>query len=237
MLKVNKKTEYIISAIYITISVGIWVHLFFEWKLYHQYLTYSALVLGALYSLFFVKDRWRALMITGALIFGLIADYFLVLKFSHTTLAMCFFLGAQLCYALLTSTFARSKKGLIIQLAIRLIITALGIGLVYIVLSEGAEPLYVISVAYYVNMLYSAIISYIHFRDGTMQKFVAIGLTVFALCDIAVGFDFLISIFGLGPGNIIYELKNLPFNLSVLFYIPSQITLCLATKTKTKKAC
>ncbi|MBR6737088.1 MAG: hypothetical protein IKL82_01830 [Clostridia bacterium] len=232
MFKANKKLKTITIISFVILITLMWLPLFTTWEPWHQPLSYAILVLTSTFSLFFVKNRKRSLLITIALAFGLVADYFLIILQGYQTEAMCAFSVSQLLFAIVALTFSSTKKGKVIQVVIRVVLTLLGVLVTNIVLKEGALPLYVISVAYYINMLLSMVIAFCHFKKGAFQKAFAIGLLLFALCDITVGFDFLINIFSLGPGNIIYDINNLPFKLSVFFYTPSQVVLSLSTKLK-----
>ena len=178
-------------------------------------------------SLSFALGCGRAMQFT-ALLFTLFADYFLILKDGERkTLAMVFFLIAQIAYAMKTLRFASSEKERKLHTVLRLSLSIIGAAVTLLVLGKDCEALFVISVVYYINLTVSMVISFIHSRSGE-ALITGIGLLLFALCDISIGFYFLIDIFSLGAGSFIYDFITSVPSFVYIFYPPSQAVLAIS---------
>lgn len=206
----------------------VWILLIFVKKIPNPHvLSYAATLFCLAVTLFFCRKQTDWALQAAAFLFTCIADFFLVLLMGEQkTLAMCAFLCAQICYAWRTLLFAKTAKERWLNVVLRLVLSALAAVAVVAVLREKAEPLFVISLVYYANLILSIVFSFAHFKDGIVPKLTAIGLLCFSLCDITIGFDFLINIFSLSQGNLIYEIVHLPVSLVTVFYPPSQAILC-----------
>ena len=229
----NKTLKKIATPIFILITAILWITVTFIYG--NKFIAYSCVLTCFLFSLLFFKSEKLVLVQVVALLFTCGADVFLILLEGELkTLAMVIFLCAQVCYAIKTLLFANSKRERLIQIILRVSLSIVGGTAVLVVLKAQAQALFVISVIYYVNLILSAVFSFIHFNEGTNQKLTAIGLTLFALCDVTIGFDFLIDIFSLSSKSFLYKLTHLPFSLVHLFYYPSQTLLSLSVLTKSK---
>lgn len=213
-------------SVFVAIELFIWIVLmFFPFDGVHI-VYYGAIVFCLLYSLTLFSRENHSLLQYGAFFFTVVADYFLILREGeYKTAAMLVFLIAQIIYGVRTMLYASGRREGNINIALRIALSIAGALSVYILLGRAAEPLFALSLAYYVNLLISIVFAYIHFKDSLSAKLLAIGLTLFALCDIAIGFDFLVKIFSLTEGNIIYEITRMKIPLTFVFYIPSQILL------------
>ena len=193
----------------------------------HNVLSYSATVFCLATTIFFFQKKVGWGLQTAAFVFTLIADFFLVLLGGqHKTIAMCSFVCAQLCYAWRTVLMAKTAKERWVNIVLRSVCSVLGGVAVVAVLKEAAEPLFVISLVYYVNLLLSIVFSFLHWKDSVEARWMAIGLLSFSLCDLSIGLNFVINIFSLGHGNFIYDLKPIFNKFVVMFYPPSQALLC-----------
>ena len=169
----------------------------------------------------------RAMQFT-ALLFTLFADYLLILKDGERkTLAMVFFLIAQMAYAMKTLRFATSEKERRLHTVSRLSLSFIGAVVTLLVLGKDCEALFVISVVYYINLIISMVVAFIHSRSGE-ALITGIGLLLFALCDISIGFYFLIDIFSLGTGDFIYDFITSVPSFVYIFYPPSQAVLTIS---------
>ena len=194
----------------------------------HNVLSYSATVFCLAVTLFFFQKKVGWGLQVAAFVCTLFADFFLVLlSGEQKTLAMCAFLCAQLCYAWRTVRMATPKEQWL-NVVLRLVCSVVGAVAVVAVLQENTQPLFVISLVYYVNLLVNIVFSFVHWKDGVEAKYMAVGLLCFSLCDLSIGLNFVINIFSLGPGSFLYGLKPI-FNKFVgIFYPPSQALLCVS---------
>lgn len=191
-----------------------------HWEVY-----YGMIVLCFFTSLVFAEKKAQALLQCGALLFTCAADYFLILIGKHRLIAMCFFLTAQLFYAARTLLLTESKRERIVNLSLRAGASAFGAALVFIVLGERAEALFVISLVYYANLLISVVFAFLHFKEN---KLLAVGLLLFSFCDLTIGLNEVIDIFSLSSEHFIYKLVHAPFALESAFYHPSQVLLSVS---------
>ena len=143
----------------------------------------------------------------------------------------CFFLTAQMFYAARTLLYAKSKREKLYNVGARAIGSVLISLIAALVLKEETNALIIVSLIYYVNLLVSIVFAYLHFGDN---KHLPIGLTLFALCDVFVGFAELIHIFSLTENHIIYKLTHLPVYLDSVFYHPSQVLLSFSGQDRIK---
>lgn len=241
--KAAAKREYIITSVFIAAELAIWIILLGGFSGTHKYFAYGGVLLCLLFSSVLASvppyekrlteapikfmERGRVLQL-GAFIFTALADLFLILlEGRNKTLAMVFFLTAQIFYALRVLRFFESKRARRAVVYIRIALSLVGAAAVFAVLGAKTEALFVISVVYYVNLVFSLILSVIC-HSSTEAKITAIGLLSFALCDISIGFDFLIDIFSLTEGNFIYDLMHSPIHFVDLFYPPSQTLLAVS---------
>ncbi len=217
---------------FIFIQFTAWMTLIFAQGSWLHYLSYGSVVLCFIYAMVCSYTEKDSVFQLGACFFTAIADFFLILlKGEQKTLAMCAFLIAQGFYACRTFLLAEEVREKKLQITLRAVFSVIGGAAVGIVLQEKAEALFVISVVYYVNLILSMVFAFMHFHKSLSAKLLAIGLLCFALCDISIGFDFLIDIFSLSEGNFIYFIAHLPVSFVTIFYPPSQALLCLSVKT------
>jgi hypothetical protein len=140
---------------------------------------------------------------------------------------MVFFLIAQAAYAMKTLRFATSEREKRLHAVLRLSFSIIGAAATLLILGKDCEALFVISVVYYANLLISMVISFVHSRSKE-ALITGIGLLLFALCDISIGFDFLIDIFSLGEGDLIFDFMEKSPSFVYIFYPPSQAVLAIS---------
>ena len=239
---VFQKCKKVWAVAFLAIAFTVWLlDIFWRPKGYH-YVSYFFIVFCFVTSLIFIDKCKDKIFQSVALLFTAVADYFLILlQGQQKTLAMVFFLLAQVAYALRTVGFTKSKRERIVNLAVRAGASAIIATITAIVLAGDKDlPLFLLSVVYYANLVVSIVFSFLHCKEGKHILVTAIGLLLFSLCDISIGFDFLIDIFSLGQGNFIYDFMHSGVSFVAIFYPPSQALLAfssyftrLENKTKT----
>ena len=184
--------------------------------------SFSAIVLCFLYSLLnFNKENS---FINIALFNTVLADFLLVVMNEPIrTLGMIFFIIVQTLYSI--KLLNKSKSLLFLGLRIGLI---LAIECVTIIILKGKiDLLAIISVMYYALLIINIVESFMNFKE---DKLFSIGLVLFIMCDTIIGLQTLDSMYiRLGDDNIIYKILYCGFNLSWLFYLPSQVLISLST--------
>ena len=174
-------------------------------------------------------------LIRIAMLFTLVADYFLVGKSETDNLAgVTVFLGTQFFIFLHIFVNDESPCGRIANVAFRLLLSAGLILTAYLILGGEADRLAIISVIYYANLCSNAIFAHRIYRGGII---LTVGLILFALCDINVGLSALDSIYvgGFPKGSLLYNLMHTDVDLIWLFYIPSQTLIPLTLLFNNKK--
>lgn len=166
-------------------------------------------------------------LIRIAMLFTLVADYFLVAKTEADNLTgVTVFLGTQLFIFLHIFVNDKSSKSRTANLIIRLLLSVVLVLIAYAILGESADYMAIISVIYYANLCTNAIFAH---RIGRGGIILTIGLILFALCDVNVGLSGLDSIYvgGFPEGSLLYNIMNLDVDLVWIFYIPSQTLIPL----------
>ena len=187
--------------------------------------SYLAILLCFAFAAFNADDR--NLCILGGLACTAVADFFLVVCSPMQQLpGMIAFLGTQTFYAIALHQKNRSRKLLYLRLAL----TALGIILTLAVLGNKTDPLAMVSVVYYVNLIVNIIMAFLRFRKN---RLFAIALVLFLLCDTVIGLQAAAGGYlSIGKDSLLYRLIFVPFNLAWLFYLPSQVLIALCSKKK-----
>ncbi len=84
---------------------------------------------------------------------------------------------------------------------------------------------------YYANLLTNIVFAFRNFK--TAPTF-AIGLLLFAFCDLLVGFTMLDLYLPVTESSIVYKLTHCDLNLIWVFYVPSQTLIALSSRTAKK---
>ncbi len=130
-------------------------------------LSFSAVVLAALFAATYMQGSSEYITTQIALAFTVVADLFLVVlpqTYATRVVAMCFFFAVQLCYSiriLYTTPNERHRKG---QVSARNIISVAAALLTVLVLGSAADALSIISVVYYANLVLNVILAAIALR-------------------------------------------------------------------------
>jgi len=230
-----KKThtyEKIYLLIFILLELSVFPTVFMRHESIHTVLYYAAIVLCFLTSLVLLRLQKSSVFTSVALFFTVIADFFLILLGTGKLIAMCAFTLTQIFYCFRTLSLARSKQERICNITLRLIASAIATIAVFVVLKEEAEPLFVISLVYYANLLMNIVFAFLHFKKHPLF---AVGLLLFAFCDALIGLSFVEDIFALPEGNFIDVLWSLPVHLESMFYQPAQVLLALSVLSEREK--
>lgn len=185
--------------------------------------SFSAILLCFLFAAFMYIKSDNILVV--ALFCTTLADYCLVIMgSSQRFMGMVFFFAVQMLYAL--RLLIRHKNRWLY--AIRIALTLLSPILVCSVLGEKADRLAIISVMYYINLIFNIVVSAKNF--GRNRLF-TVALVLFLLCDTVVGLQ--VASEGYLPiaeGSILHNVLFSGFNLSWFFYLPSQVLIALSGK-------
>lgn len=185
---------------------------------------YISIVLCLIFALTNINKSTDGIFLCLGLLFTVISDTFLVLlKGSYTTVAMSTFLTAQICYFVKIQVTCKSWIAYAMQAAVTAAACSLFLVYAFRVLPEVGTTV-IISLIYFSLLLSNFTVSALYFRrDGVLAP----GLLLFLLCDLTIGFDFIQNSLNLTAG-FIYDVANVPFNLTWLFYLPSQVLIALS---------
>ena len=192
----------------------------------NTFVSFSAVVLCFLYSLFVLTKEKSSILLSIGLFCTVMADVFLVvLHAKYKTLAMVFFSITQIAY-FIKIYLNQKQKIKITHLIIRSIVIIIALIATVIVLKDKTDLLSLISLFYYANLVINIVFSFIVNEKNLLFS---IGLIFFACCDLLIGFDIMASSYiELKEGTLFYFLANPGFNLAWVFYVPSQLLIALS---------
>ena len=189
---------------------------------------YASIIGCFLLSLVYLCSR-NALLCCG-LLFTLMADFCLVICDPIQQLwGMVFFLLAQSCYA-----WMLHKEGLPQWiLPLRIGMTAVVLGVAFVVLGKNTDALALVSMAYYVNLIVNLLCAFLRFSSNRLM---AIGFVCFLLCDTVIGLQTAAGAYlPIAEGSWLYGIIFMDFHLSWFFYLPSQVLIALHGRKKMRK--
>ncbi len=223
----NKKTYLAITISFIAIEFILLMLILFAPN--SAYSCYAAIVLVLIYSLLFKPENKKIILTQIALAFTLLSDTFLVGIFPTIQwLSMSSFFIVQSLYFARLLLNVQSKKYIYLNLALRIALIAISLLVGYLVLKDKFDYVSGISLAYFVSLIHNIVLACTMFKKSPMF---AIGLILFILCDIVVGFNSAIGVYISVPEtSIIYKIAFAPFNLAWTFYVPSQTLISLSIK-------
>lgn len=188
----------------------------------NDYVCFSSVALAFLFAVLLAKRTGDGYITLLGLLATVLADTFLVLVLPRRRiLAMVFFVCVQACY-FLRIAMLESKSERRIHIIVRIALSTVGVILAFAVLGESADALSIISIFYFANLLVNVVFAFLQGRSAWLF---AAGLVCFALCDICVGLDVLLSEY-IGGGAS--PLSGLGINLVWLFYVPSQTLIAIS---------
>ena len=188
--------------------------------------SYGAVLLAFLFAFFFFSKTPTYYFTVAALLFTVCADYFLVLKGAEQKLiAMLFFSATQLCYFGRIYLAEEKGKCRTVHGLLRVLVPLLTVLVTLLALGKGADGVAVVSMFYFANLILNVIFA---FALGEKPPLLAIGLLLFAFCDVFVGLSLIEGYLPLAEGGLIYRLAHPGLNLAWVFYVPSQALLALS---------
>ena len=174
------------------------------------YVKYAGIVMCFLWSLL-RRDRWAS----SAFLFTLIADWFLLVRNDHYPSGVLAFIIVQSIYM-----YILYMKGCGLCLLIRACIFS---GLLLTAAFSGQLSFLNSMVLFYFSMLAGNFISSLTNKD---LKLFSSGLFLFICCDICVGLHNLL------PDGRLYDIISY---CMWLFYLPSQVLICLGSEKEPLK--
>ena len=189
-------------------------------------LRFATVVLACLFCVLFAERSREYLLTQTALLLTVCADWFLVLPPSPNQLpGMVFFAAAQLIYAARLYLSERSPTRRRGQIISRACLSAAAVTVTALVLGADTDAVALISLFYYANLALNIVFAW---TQASKQFMMAVGLTLFLLCDTLVGFTFLDSYLTVAEGSLIDRINHPGFDLAWAFYLPSQMLLAVS---------
>lgn len=187
--------------------------------------SFASIVLCFVYALLNVK-RHNVLWVI-ALGCTVAADFFLVICTPIQRLwGMVFFLAAQCLYAAAIHIKRKSKNLMIV----RLVLTTVAVLITVSVLKGETDVLSIVSLCYYANLIMNLIMAVMLYK---WNKLLPWAFVLFVLCDTVVGLQVASELYVEAiNGTFIHDIIFCGFNLSWLFYLPSQVLLALSVRRK-----
>ena len=225
MTRIKKNYKNIVYLTFIILSlIPFILHFILDNGLEMPVVNFSFIVLCFIVTLLTFNKTKHNLLQLGAIIFTLIADYFLTLKEIYFIFSIILFTIVQIFYFIRILDYS-NRKEIIINIIFRILLVAFIAFISFTLLKSVMNELIVVALFYYVNFLVNVIFAFIHFKDN---KLLALGLLFFILCDTMIGFQEMVGIFNLSENSFIYIISQTPYNIPWMFYIPAQILLLLS---------
>lgn len=160
------------------------------------------------------------------------ADIFLVLLPEQERLpGMICFSCVQIFYFLRLYAADTNKKRKKVNLILRIVLSAVIIAVTFIVLGPSPDPVAVLSMFYYVNLLLNVIFAFLDFENTGIF---ALGLLCFIISDTVIGFRSLDDYIGTQPvvEEVVKHIKRSKIDLIYGFYLPSQAFIAMSPAYK-----
>lgn len=160
------------------------------------------------------------------------ADFFLVLLPHQERLpGMIFFSFVQIFYFLRLYTADTNATRRKVNLILRIVLSVAIVAVTLLVLGPGADPVAVISMFYYVNLLLNVVFAFLDFENTGVF---ALGLLCFIISDTVIGFRNLDIYIGSQPivEDVVEQIKRSKIDLIYGFYLPSQALIALSPAYK-----
>ena len=185
--------------------------------------SFLSIVLVFLFALFVPRCRGSENFIRVGLLFTLVADYFLVICEDAQLQGVLAFIIVQAAYFLYL--LAREERGAVrsANAITRVVLSILLVIAAFALLGEDTDALAIASVVYYANLVVNIVFAFVL---GKGERIFAIGLLLFAMCDLCIGLEVLFSSYlNIDVSGIFYtDHLNLPW----VFYQPSQVLIALS---------
>ena len=222
------KKKYTIFIVLLFLLVELVLGYYAQVSIYKDYYRFTIVVLAFIICFVFFKKDWIYLVTQLALLFTLIADYFLIILDDYYLLAMFIFLPVQILYSIRIFLETNNKKLNITHFYIRVIINLIVMIMPFLILKENVDGVSVVSIVYFCNLFLNAIFASINYKKYTFSFIFAIGLTLFVFCDIFVFIMNLETYFDIAKGSFAHNIIYGDINFSWVFYTPSQSLLAIS---------
>ena len=160
------------------------------------------------------------------------ADIFLVLLPQQERFpGMICFSFVQIFYFLRLYTTDTNKTRRKVNLILRIVCSAVIVAITFLVLGFNADPVAVLSMFYYVNLLLNVIFAFLDFENNSVF---ALGLLCFIISDTVIGFRNLDMYIGSQPlvREVVEHIKRSKIDLIYGFYLPSQALIAMSPAHK-----
>ena len=185
--------------------------------------SFLSIVLVALFALLVPRCKGSENFVRLGLLFTLVADYFLVICDDAQLQGVLAFIIVQAAYFLYL--LVREERGAVrsANAITRVVLSILLVIAAFALLGEDTDALAIASVIYYANLVVNIVFA---FMRGREERIFAIGLLLFAMCDLCIGLEVLSSSYlGSDVFDFVYgDYLNLPW----VFYQPSQVLIALS---------
>ena len=189
-------------------------------------LRYTAIALACLCCFLFAQTSYSFLFTQLALIFTLVADYYLVyLQDVQQLPAMLSFSVVQIAYFLRLYFEDENKTRRKVHLVLRAALSVAAIVVTLAVLGKACDAVAVVSMFYYANLILNAVFACISFSKNPL---LAIGLVLFILCDTVIGLSQIDTYLPVAKDSLMYRIIFPGFDLAWAFYLPSQALLAVS---------
>ena len=189
-------------------------------------LRYTAITLACLCCFLFAQTSYSFLFTQLALIFTLVADYYLVyLQDVQQLPAMLSFSVVQIAYFLRLYFEDENKTRRKVHLVLRAALSVAAIVVTLAVLGKACDAVAVVSMFYYANLILNAVFACISFSKNPL---LAIGLVLFILCDTVIGLSLIDAYLPVAQDSPMYRIISPGFDLAWAFYLPSQALLAVS---------
>ena len=195
------------------------------------FFAYISIVCVALFALLTVRGERNGHLIRIGIFFTLLADYCLVLADDAYLEGVLFFICVQVAYFAYLYVVEERARVRFYNLTSRVALSVVLVLVTFLVLGSDTDALAIVSVIYYGNLLANVVFAFLRFRE---ERTLAIGLLLFAMCDLCIGLDMLLGTYlDLDvAGSIFYSAHH---NLPWVFYQPSQVMIGLRLSEKCNK--
>lgn len=227
----TKKTLFLLTADFILLEI-IFAFLMNNVPGAFSLFSYIYVTSCAVFCFLFKEKASDYLFTQLGLIGTMGADIFLVLLPKQERLpGMICFAFVQIFYFLRLYTADTNKTRKKVNLILRIVLSVLIVVVTLIVLSPSPDPVAVISMFYYVNLLLNVVFAFI---DVENTGFFALGLLCFIISDTVIGLREFDEYVGSNPVvmEMVTNIKRSKIDLIYGFYLPSQALIAMGPAYK-----
>ena len=189
-------------------------------------LRYTAIVLACLFCILFAETSDSYLFTQLALVFTLMADYFLVCRDTVQQLpGMLCFSVVQIAYFMRLYREDKCSTRRKLHLGLRMALSVAVVAVTLAVLGKSCDAVAIVSMFYYANLILNAVFACMDFKKNPIF---AIGLILFILCDTIIGLSLIDAYLPISRDSVMYRIIFPGFDLAWAFYLPSQALLAIS---------